>query len=114
MIRDKIYPTVNELTGKERRAAAEIVHGFLKDVLKEKDIADISPAAVLRDLYDCRVCVNHIAQVYLKGIMDPVEIRGLGADGDESLLIFDGRGILSKKEAEEIIKRVKDRGGEVK
>ena len=38
-------------------------------VMKVNDL-DISGAKDLKDLYDCRVCANHIAQVYLRGIMD--------------------------------------------
>ena len=34
------------------------------------DIGDISQAYKLKDLFDCRVCANHVAQVYLRGIMD--------------------------------------------
>ncbi len=34
------------------------------------DLPDIFEASELKDLYDCRVCVNHIAQVYLRHIMD--------------------------------------------
>ena len=53
-----------------RKNIARIIHMFL---LKEKGLSDlpsIHDAEVLRDLYDCRVCANHIAQVYLRGIMD--------------------------------------------
>ena len=38
---------------------------------------DISKAYVLKDLFDCRVCANHIAQVYLRGIMEAEETDGL-------------------------------------
>ena len=53
----------------DRRTAAFMVHKYLQDILKEDDVADISPAFRLKDIYECRVCVPHIAQVYIKGIM---------------------------------------------
>lgn len=57
----------------ERRNAARIVHEFLRIELKEQDERNIRKANVLTDLYDCKVCANHIAQVYLKGIMPSKE-----------------------------------------
>lgn len=57
----------------ERRNAARIVHEFLRIELREQDERDIRKANVLTDLYDCKVCANHIAQVYLKGIMPSKE-----------------------------------------
>ncbi len=67
-----------------RKQEARIIHMF---ILKEegiKDIPDISRAEALRDLYDCRVCANHVAQVYLRGIMDAKDIAVNGG-----FLIFD-------------------------
>lgn len=57
-----------------RKNIARIIHLYL---LKEKgisDLKDISKAADLRDLYDCRVCANHVAQVYLRDIMSAKEL----------------------------------------
>lgn len=57
-----------------RKNIARIIHMYL---LKEKgicDLQDISKASELRDLYDCRVCANHIAQVYLRDIMSAKEL----------------------------------------
>lgn len=63
-----------DVTGKnqglDRRTAARIIHQFMRYELKEQENIDISPAAKLQDLYDCRSCVMHVAQVYGKGIMD--------------------------------------------
>jgi len=59
-----------------RKKAAKILHMYLLNVMHAKDEDDISPASVMKDLYDCRVCVNHIAQVYLKGIMKAHEYPG--------------------------------------
>ena len=41
----------------------------MKIELGVQDLPDITPANVLADLYTCHTCVNHIAQVYLRGIM---------------------------------------------
>ena len=54
----------------DRRSAARILHMYLRIVRGVKDAEDITPAYGLRDLFDCRVCANHIAQVYVRGIMD--------------------------------------------
>ena len=57
-----------------RKNIARIIHMYL---LKEKgipDLQDISKAGELRDLYDCRVCANHVAQIYLRGIMGAKEL----------------------------------------
>ena len=57
-----------------RKNIARIIHMYL---LKEKgicDLQDISKASELRDLYDCRVCANHVAQVYLRDIMSAKEL----------------------------------------
>lgn len=67
---DKLYRD-DEIT---RKNIARIIHMYL---LKEKgisDLKDISKAAELRDLYDCRVCANHVAQVYLRNIMSAKEL----------------------------------------
>lgn len=54
----------------ERRQAASIIHNFLLKELSESDEESWGQAGKLLDLYDCRVCANHIAQVYAKGIME--------------------------------------------
>lgn len=87
----------------ERRAAATIVHEFLKTVMKEPDEGDWRGADKLRDLYDCRVCVNHVAQIYSKGIME-----GRRFLPDSPALIFDMRALVTVEEAEEILERVFD------
>lgn len=79
-----------------RKSAARIIHEYLIKELKKEDLEDISGAAVLRDLYDCRVCVNHIAQVYLRGIMKGKAIPGLSENG---FIIFDANSVLELDEA---------------
>lgn len=54
----------------ERRAVARIVHQFLRLECGEKDEVDWTGIDELKDLYDCRTCVNHVAQVVSKGIMN--------------------------------------------
>lgn len=83
-----------------RAAAAAIVHTFLRGVLKEEDETDISAAKQLKDLYDCHVCVNHIAQVCVKGIMEV-------SDSKEG--IFGNSLPVSFSEASEICGRVFNR-----
>jgi len=53
----------------DRRHVAKSVHEYLLNTLGEKDEENWDSAKELQDLYDCRVCVTHIAQVYVKGIM---------------------------------------------
>lgn len=93
---------INRKEPLQRKDAARIVHEYMKRVLMEKDFDDISAAAVLRDIYDCHVCVNHVAQVYLKGIMDAKTV----AKNKEEFLIFGNNDFVTKKEAGEIISRL--------
>ena len=90
-----------------RRDAARILHIFLRDVLSVPDLKDISAAGVLRDLYDCRVCANDIAQVFCRGIMSAHEYP-------EGLKLFESYATLSDAEAEKIFMHLKpiihDRG----
>lgn len=58
-------------TDLERRAAARILHSFLRKERQEPDEADWRGAERMKDLYDCHTCVNHVAQMYAKGIMEP-------------------------------------------
>lgn len=53
-----------------RKNAARILHMFMLKILHEPDESGDGPARKLRDIYDCRVCAGHVAQVYDKGIMD--------------------------------------------
>ena len=82
----------------ERRTAAKIVHEFLRRECGEADEADWGAAGRLKDLYYCRTCVNHVAQVYAKGIM-----TGLSED------VFGMREGLQAEEAVEIAERLTDK-----
>lgn len=81
----------------DRRTVARRAHEYMRDVLGEEDIPDISDAGVLRDIYDCGPCVMHVAQVYLKGVMAPVAEREFGM-----------RGQVTSGELDEIARRVLD------
>ena len=79
-----------------RSSAARILHQFMRYELHEQDEINISPAGRLQDLYDCRSCVMHIAQVYIKGIMD-------GCYHQEERFVFGMDDNLLKKEANSIL-----------
>lgn len=80
----------------ERRHAALLTHLILRDYLHEEDEEDISAAFGLKDLYECKHCFTHIAQIYAKGIME--------AEG--AFRLYDG---LSCEEAETIVSRMTDK-----
>ena len=85
----------------DRRTAARIIHQFMKIEMHIPDETDISQAEKLKDLYTCRVCANHIAQVVVKKIMQPVLAP------DEKTYIFDSLAIVTKQEQEQIIKKIR-------
>lgn len=64
------HDVISKTLALDKKTAARIIHQYLRYELKEPDEQDFSEAAKLLDLYDCRSCVNHIAQVYVKGIME--------------------------------------------
>ena len=90
-----------------RQTAARIIHQFMVVELHVPDIADISAAEKLRDLYTCRVCANHIAQVYVRGIMGAQEISEVDgalcevSAAAQNNLIFNHLGRVSRREARE-------------
>ena len=51
-----------------KKIAARLIHEFMINILKIEDL-DWGEAAQLKDIYDCRVCSNAIAQVYIRGII---------------------------------------------
>ena len=89
------YDLTNKGNPIERRRAARIIHEILKTELSENDENDWSAAEKLLDLYSCRTCVMHIAQVYVKGIMP----------GHKDNL-FDVNGNLTWAEAKAIVERM--------
>ncbi len=52
-----------------KKICARLIHEFMVNVLQIPDV-DWKRAGNLKDIYDCRVCANAIAQVYERGIMD--------------------------------------------
>lgn len=80
-----------------RRTAAGIIHHVLLSQ-GEEDEEHMEAAFRLRDLYSCRTCVNHIAQVYAKGIMMEWEAAVFGVNEK-----------ITGKEAGEILMRARDR-----
>ena len=82
-----------------RQTAARIIHQFLQIECNIPDLQDITPATCLKDLYTCRVCANHIAQVYTRGIMNAQEFN---TDDQGTVLLFNHLAPVLKSEAETI------------
>lgn len=78
----------------ERRSVARIIHEFLRREWKEEDEADWGNARRLKDFYDCRACVNHVAQIYAKGIMSGITEDVFGMR--EGLTETEAKGILER------------------
>lgn len=81
-----------------RKSMARILHNFMRLELKEADVTDWHAAEKLQDLYDCRSCVNHIAQIYAKGILD-------GILSQDNRFIFGMEETISPQESQQIIER---------
>lgn len=81
----------------QRRRLSGILHEYLKRECGEWDEPEWGSAGSLRDLYDCRTCVNHVAQMYAKGIVGAV---------DETRRIFGMREPVEYREAEESVLRM--------
>ena len=60
-----------------RKICARLIQEFMMNVLKVPDV-DWKSASDLKDIYDCRVCANAIAQVYERGIMDEASEKTFG------------------------------------
>ena len=78
------------------KLAALILHRSLQRLTDEKD-DDWGPARQFKDIYDCRVCANAVAQVSVKGILEP-------ASHDE----FGMARILCEKDLEKAVFRLFD------
>ena len=90
-----------------RKAAARIIHHTLLYLLDEIDVSDIRPANVLVDLYDCRTCVLHIAQVYCKGIMGSKTITDKSSG--KTYEIFDMNSGIEHEEMKKILSKIWNR-----
>lgn len=95
-------------TSLNRQTAARILHSFMVIEGQIPDIASITPATQLQDLYTCRVCANHIAQVYLRQIMNSQPLPASPTDSPRPLLFFNHLALLSQEEALKAIHRVKE------
>ena len=89
----------------DKRTAARISHEFMRLVLGLPNLEDIGPALELKDLFTCRVCANHIAQVYCRGIMDCEEIESPEKPG-QIVKIFDSLALLSQAQAGLIVEKL--------
>ena len=87
-----------------RQTAARILHEFLRIECGLNDLQNISQATQLKDLYTCRVCTNHIAQVCARGLMHPQEIQ----TSEKKEQIFNHLEVMKKSEALEILQKVKE------
>ena len=86
----------------DRRTAARIIHNFMRIVLSIPDLPDITPATKLADLYTCHACVNHVAQVFCRGIITSTQTERDGKIYE----IFDMLSPISESEGQEIIKKI--------
>jgi len=66
---EKIRALADRIRQTTRQQAACVVHAWLLSERMEADEPDIRAAYRLLDLLDCHTCVQHVAQVYIKGIM---------------------------------------------
>ena len=76
-----------------KKTAARIIHEFMVNVLKWPDL-DWGDSTKLKDIYDCRVCANAIAQTYLRGIILASKENVFG--GNEVLDLSQGREVIDK------------------
>lgn len=70
------YPPSSPLI---KRYAASMLHSLLLDIFSEPDEKNWDSALELQDLYECRVCTAHIAQVYCKGIIPSFALGVFGS-----------------------------------
>ena len=89
----------------ERRTAAQMIHCILLKILKENDEPDITPAFELKDIFECKVCLPHIAQVYVKGIMPAKRTGSVGGELVSTESLFGVREVLLREEADDIIRK---------
>lgn len=87
-----------------RQTAARIIHQFMKIECGLSDLSDITPALVLKDLYTCRICTNHIAQVYTRKIMKGEPDLSYGSDSHS--IFFNHLALVSESEALKILEEL--------
>lgn len=84
----------------DKRTAARITHMFMKIELNIEDCPHVQAATELTDLYTCRVCVAHVAQMYVRGIIPADEQWG-------QPLLFNHLKLLEISDANDIISKIK-------
>lgn len=95
----KLYWSEQPLsTALEKRFVAAIIHEALLSYQLETDEDDFEAALMLKDLYDCHTCVRHIAQIYVKGIVEACKKDEFGVHI-----------VPTKKEADKYIARIWDK-----
>ncbi len=62
-----------------KKIAARILHEFMLRIMGLKDL-DWGDAVALKDIYDCRVCANSVAQVVRRGLLKEQEPHVFGMD----------------------------------
>lgn len=62
-----------------KKIAARILHEFMLRIMELKDL-DWGDAVDLKDIYDCRVCANSVAQVVRRGLLKEQEPHVFGMD----------------------------------
>lgn len=93
---------VNSESYLDRRTCARIIHQFMKIKMELPDLQDVSGAQVLKDLYTCRVCANHVAQIFVRGLMESYEI-----DSEEGLVqIFNMTELVTPFQAVALLEKV--------
>ena len=75
----KAYPAGKAEVRLTRKVCARILHEFMKNVMGYRDV-EWDRAKALKDIYECRVCANSIAQVYEREIMKEYEPGVFGLD----------------------------------
>jgi hypothetical protein len=110
VLREEGYIEEQDILGKDeildRRTVARLMHIYMKKYLGLKDPTDISQAYCLRDLFDCRICAQHIAVMYVLGIMKAVKIN--------DFMIFDSFAKVEEQEADNYIKMMLHRSNMMK
>lgn len=88
----------------DKRTCARILHQFMVIELKIPDLENVGNAFSLKDIYTCRVCTNHVVQVFARQIMEgeTMEVNGSTAS------FFNMTRLVSKEEAAEAIKKVRE------
>lgn len=87
-----------------RQTAARIIHQFIKLECAVPDFTDIAPALRLQDLYNCRACAEHIAQVYTRGIIK--EESDFSDSSNNPILLFNHLAPVTKAEAQKILEQI--------